>query len=295
MNVIYHADDFGLSVAQSQAILDCSAACGGTGTLNSTSMVVTSPNAAACAKLVAPHVEAGAIKLGLHLNLVEGPSCAPASEVGLLVNDRGMFCRSFANLLAATTAAAPAADLIAQVYVEVRCQLQAFLALFPNARGALRVDSHQHFHMIPVVFDALLDAIKQEGCTLEYMRIPSEPAAPFAATPGLYRQYAPINGVKHSLLNVLWAVNKKKFPQWQERSAVFCGLVLSGRMELVVQHGLLDRFQAYAAERGRALEVLFHPGGMDNAQDCLDPQLKGFVDFYLSPHRGLEAAALRGL
>lgn len=295
MAIIFHADDFGLSVRQSQAILARSSACGGRGALNSTSFIVTSPAFHECAQLIRPFVEQDKIKLGLHLNLVEGAPCAPIDQVPCLVNDRGVFARGFAGLLADSARWKEGSEELNQLRFEIRSQVAAFLGEFPELRTAFRVDSHQHFHLIPAVFDALLLAIKQEGCTLEYLRIPAEPAGPFLASKGMISKYPPINWVKNGLLNALWKSNRKKLPEYKEVSAVFCGLVLSGQMHYVLQGGLMRRFCTLAEQRGMDVEFLFHPGGMSQASECLDPQLEGFVDFYLSEGRRLEGEALQRL
>ena len=303
MQLIFHADDFGINLDQSLLILSCSEGCGGKGPLNSTSMLVGSPHAEECAELVRPFVEAGKIRIGLHLNLVEGPCCAPAGEVADLVDGRGMFKVGFAGLLAKTSGPGSAA-LRAQVARETRAQLERFLELFPAERAHLRVDSHQHFHLIPAVFSALLDAVADLGCELEYLRIPAEPVGPYASQRDKWRSYPPVNGVKNALLNALWARDRAivadKLSQdagafLRERSATFYGLMLSGRMENAANPAMIGAFETEAARRGAGVEVLFHPGGAADAASCLDPELKGFVDFYLSPHRALEREALRNI
>ena len=60
--LIIHADDFGITVEQSKAILELSDACGGHGALSSMSMFANSPAFSECAELVRPFVDAGKIK-----------------------------------------------------------------------------------------------------------------------------------------------------------------------------------------------------------------------------------------
>ena len=303
MKFIFHADDFGINEEQSLLILSCSEGCGGSGPLNSTSMLVGSPAAKECAEMIAPFVKAGRIRIGLHLNLVEGPCCAPAAEIPTLVDDRGMLSLGFAGMLAKThiPGAAPLKRDIAQ---EIGAQLDRFLELFPEERDHLRVDSHQHFHLIPAVFDALLCALEERGCVLEYLRIPAEPVAPYRAIKENRKNYPPINYVKNRLLNALWsqdrAIVRKRLGCdadvfVRERSATFYGLMLSGRMEYAATPAMVAAFEDEAAKRDTATEILFHPGGIDDISQCLDPKLAGFTDFYLSPHRTLERESLRAI
>ena len=94
MDIIVHADDFGLTLDQSKDILACSSACGGEGALNSTSAIVTSAAFAESAEFTKPFVDAGLIRMGLHLNLVEGRALSTPSEIPLLVDAEGRFRQS---------------------------------------------------------------------------------------------------------------------------------------------------------------------------------------------------------
>lgn len=303
MQLIFHADDFGINVEQSYLILSCSEGCGGKGPLNSTSMLVGSPHAEECAELIRPFVDAGAIRIGLHLNLVEGPCCAPAQEIPLLVDTRGMLSIGFAGMLAKTSAPR-SGEIRRQIKREIEAQVARFLELFPAERAHLRVDSHQHFHLIPAVFDALLSTLEEQGCTLEYLRIPAEPMGPYLAAKENRKNYPPVNGVKNALLNALWSKDRAIVGKHtgtgaeeflREKSATFYGLMLSGRMEYAATPAMIDAFEREAESRKTATEVLFHPGGVDDLGQCLDPDLAGFTDFYLSPHRTLERESLRAI
>lgn len=294
MNLIIHADDFGLTIDQSQHILACSSACGGLGALNSTSALVNSPHFPACADMIRPFVDAESLRIGLHLNVVEGPSCAPAAMVPTLTGAGGMFCLSFARLLS-LSGGKDRVNLFQELACEIGAQIDTFLTAFPNQRDHLRIDSHQHFHLIPVVFDALQEALQRRHCTVEYLRIPAEPMKPYTTTSSLYSVMPPINAAKNVLLNSLWKKNRDKLPEYRTVSAVFFGLMLSGRMEYAVNPELLHKFFEEGHRRAMDVEILFHPGGVSSIGECLDPSLQGFVDFYRSPHRQQEAQALARL
>lgn len=289
--IVCHADDFGISPAQSRRILACSSACKGVGALNSVSVLVNSTAFPECAELL--RAEGAGLHVGLHVNVVEGPCCADPASVRLLVDEQGIFCLGFAGLLLKSLLRP--ADMRDQLGVEVGAQLDAFLEAFPEMKDALRVDSHQHFHMIPAVFDALLQAIESRGCTLEHLRVPAEPVLPFLAAPASLLKIPPVNWVKHGVLNFLWRFNRGKVPNWRDISAVFCGINFSGRMLAENVALVLGAFERYAEKRGMKLELLFHPGGVDEESECLNPALDGFVAFYRSPNRAGEARALQSL
>ncbi len=292
MEIIVHADDFGITLDQSKLILARSSQCGGAGALNSTSALVTSPHFGECAAFAKPFVDAGLIKMGLHVNLVEGPALSSPEEAPLLVDANGVLRQSFAKMLLLSLG--PKREVLTQqVRQEVRTQIQAFLEAFPQLRGALRVDSHQHFHLIPAVFDGLAAAIKDEACTLEYVRIPAEPFGPYGAVSQVRKQVTPVNIVKNKLLNWLWKQDEDRYPADWPAPALFFGLALSGCMQHASDEVFLQEVKALAKETGQDVELLFHPGGVGSADECPAPHLKGFCDFYLSPNRQAEAEALR--
>jgi hypothetical protein len=59
--------------------------------------------------------------------------------------------------------------------------------------------------------------------------------------------------------------------------------------------GLLPRFYRIAEKRGCNLEVLSHPCGVSDFHECMAPDKKGFVAFYLSEGRQREADMLKHL
>lgn len=284
---MFHADDFGIDVEQSRTILSCAEG----GALNSTSVMVTSPRFEECARLLDERPEG--VRIGVHLNLVEGPCCADPASVPLLVDGRGMFRRGFADLLARTEA--PGADeLRRQVALEVKSQVERFVCRFPEEAGHLRVDGHQHFQLIPAVFSATLAAVREGGWRLEYLRVPAEPAAPFLQ-PAVLASIRPVNWVKHLVLNWCWGRDRGLLADYEEVSALFCGVLFSGSMSEGRVRAVFPAYARLAEERGMGLEFLFHPGGLDDASRCLDPDLKGFPEFYLSEGRDVERRALMAL
>lgn len=142
--LIVNADDFGLCEGVNAAILDAHAA----GSLSSTTLMVNGHAAAAAAQLALRHPKLG---VGLHFNLTLGrPSADPREIPGLLLPDgtfpsRGVLAR---RLVLGRVHGA-------QLTAELDAQLAAFdrFGLAPS-----HVDSHQHVHAFPQVFDVLARA-----------------------------------------------------------------------------------------------------------------------------------------
>lgn len=303
MTVLFHADDYGITAEQARAILALSSACGGYGVLNSASAFANSPAFEEAAELAAPHVSRGALHMGIHINLVEGRPCADPADVALLTGPRETFCHDFVGLLRLARGA-QRDEARRQIELECRAQIERFLTMFPLLQGSLRVDSHQHTHAIPLVLDAVLGAAHTCGCTLEHLRTPVEPLLPHVALPFARCAVTPANLAKDGILTLLWRSNVGKLPQ-SCATSLFCGVVLSGRMDHVDAR-LVDAFEAYAhkqehrrsSPRTRLLdgnvELLFHPVSVPITH-CLDPENEPFATACAASGRTAEARRLAQL
>jgi predicted glycoside hydrolase/deacetylase ChbG (UPF0249 family) len=292
MDITFHADDFGITVGESRSILECSSLAGGKGLLTSTSVFANSGLFPLCAELLDPHI--GMLKVAVHINLTEGHCCATPSDIPLLVNHEGYFNQSFFQLTRLATGR-DAGAFSQQLRTEIAAQIDVVVTRFPALRNNLRIDGHQHVQLIPAVFDAILDVVREGGYELEYMRIPCEPADPFLNCPSLYPTYRPINWVKHWVLNHYWHTCRQHFPDYRTKSALFCGVLLSGRMDRQRLEKILPHYVRIAHRERMDLEVLFHPCVVNSRSECLDPSADEFVNFYLSPDRLVEAETLRTL
>lgn len=274
-----HADDYGMT-DQSNARIQASWE---HGCVNGISVMVNG---------TAPLLPNGAnVAVALHLNLVEGKPLSPAEKIPLLVRDDGYFRHSFFGLLVLSLSP-ERKEMERQLYMEIDAQFAAFQCLYPNEREVL-VDSHQHTHMIPLVFSTLLRVICDRGLRVSYLRIPAEPISPFLKEPSLYLTYRPVNVVKNIVLNVLWCFSRKKFIESGISTAVFCGILFSGDMDERRLTMVLPHFRRLAEKRGQNLEFLFHPGAIFPGEPFLDPDKTGFCDFYRSPGRQTDAETVR--
>ncbi|MBE7021250.1 MAG: ChbG/HpnK family deacetylase [Ruminococcaceae bacterium] len=263
------ADDYGLCSTVSLNILKCL----NEGVLNKVSAFVNFD------KISSDEFGAGD-NIALHLNLVEGRALSDLKG-SLLTDEKGNFKNTFTGLLKLSLFNSK--RLYEEAYREIRAQLHAFLKIFPKGEGIM-IDSHQHTHMIPVVFKALLQAVSDEKVKVRYLRIPVESFVPYIKEPSLYFTYSPINIIKVALLNFLWLFNKRHFNKNPLPTGLFCGVFLSGRMDERVKK-IIPHYIRLAKKKGDALEILFHPGYTDitgNKENVV------FKSFYLSENRKKE-------
>lgn len=143
------ADDYAQSPAIGAGIRELAAA----GRLSATSVMVQSPHWRAEARLLAPLAER--IDVGLHFNLTHPFAGAPVRALNhwLLASQLRLLSRG-----------------------ELREGLLAQIDAFAAEMGRLPdfIDGHQHVHALPVVRDALLEAIglRWTGAVRPYLRAP---------------------------------------------------------------------------------------------------------------------------
>ncbi|GAB4154353.1 MAG: hopanoid biosynthesis-associated protein HpnK [Sphingomonadales bacterium] len=170
--IIITADDFGLSAEINAAVEQAHRA----GVLAAASLMVAAP---AAADAVARARLLPALRVGLHVVLVQGSPQLPACEVKALVDDRGLFPD---NLFRAgmTWFFSPAARR--QLRREVAAQFAAF-----RATGLImdHVNAHNHMHLHPTVFAAILRELRQQpGTAIRWPREPWRISWRGHATPG---------------------------------------------------------------------------------------------------------------
>lgn len=294
-SIWFHADDFGVTQEQSARILECYK----DGALNSISVL---PNAkalkASLELLDSVDSDASRIRRVLHLNFVEGCPLAGAENVPELVDGTGYFDKSFIRFFQWNYLKCGAARqaLVRQLKLEIAAQLRAVTA--ENDYKITAVDSHQHYHMIPIIFDSLMEVLSDrefEQLGIRQIRIPVDPAAPLMHNTRLRRGVPKINWVKWCILKIYEKRNKNILRGKGIKTPVFFGIFYTCEMTKEVVEALLPEYKAYADRKGSDLELMFHPGNLMAAYELLDGRSKELAEFYMSDNRYYEAECLKFL
>lgn len=286
-----HADDFGESLHASKDILECIRA----GKLNSISVLSNMSCFTECVKCYREEQSSfpAAPKLSIHLNFMEGSCLADPKELPDLVDDKGHFCISWGKLFLYSYL--PGRKRIKkQLKAEMQLQIAAVLEAFPEI-GKLRIDSHQHTHMIPVVADALFEVLEGNGWQAEYIRNAKEPLGPFLKKTSLYRTYRPVNFIKNMILNYCSWFLERRLKKAQMEPMYLWGLVMSGHMDRERVSGLLPDMKKKAERKGRTLEILFHPGQVLQEEISEEFSQPEAIAFHVSEDRHVEKAAVMQL
>jgi len=288
VSIEYHADDYGLFPAQSQRILDCCK----NGRLNGVSIMPNSPCLHQCMEQMRSCGKE--IAVTVHLNLIEGYSICPREAVPDLTDPEGRLQVSFGKFLLRSFL--PGRDKLRQ---QLKEELRAQIMMLKDSMWAempLRLDSHAHYHMIPVVFDALMDVIREDQLAVSYIRIPRE-------FPGLYfrhwkqlTDFSLVNMLKVTVLNLLAARNQYRYRSFLDKceKKLFLGVFLSGRMYLENVAPILPDAYDLAQRRHWNLEILAHPGGVYEPEDIAQLTCKDDTAFLTSDKRKREASLFCG-
>lgn len=289
----FHADDYGVTIEQSQRILDCWQK----GALNSVSVL---PNTLVLKEVLQlldqADPEETQIRRVLHLNFVEGKPLAGAENVPDLVDRTGYFDKGFLQFLQWNylKKGTKRRALIRQIQLEITAQLHAVTK--KNDFKITAVDSHQHYHMRPIVFDSLIKVLSRkefEHLKIRHIRIPVDPVMPLLHKIQMCRGIPPINWVKWCILKIYAKRTKRILNSRGIEAPVFFGIFYTCEMKKEVVEALLPLYKAYADKKGQELELMFHPGNLMDCSELLDKRSKELATFYLSDNRQDEAECLK--
>ena len=278
----FHADDYGLFPTQSHRILDCHR----NGNLNGISIMPNSPHLTECMSDMYQFSEDVAVSV--HLNLFEGNSLCDPRKIPLLTDGEGRLKGSFGKLLLHSFL--PGKDAYRQqLKQELRAQIQAVQRYFPEGTS-LRLDGHAHYHMIPLVFDAMMDVIREDKLEVSYIRIPKEYLSIYLPHIHKLKDVSPINFVKVLILNFLSLRAEKKYGDILKnmQHKLFMGVFLSGRMYYENLIHLLHGAVTLADRLEMDMEILGHPGGVFEEADIAQITSEEDKAFLTSPLRNRE-------
>ena len=278
------ADDYGMTDVTCTRI----EACAKKGKLNKVSVL---PNTEI--EDIGSRIRHMGTSVGIHINLIEGKALSERKKVSILTDENGYFTHSFFGLLLISLSP-KRGKLKEQVYTEIKSQIKRCRTeIIP--KGGICIDSHQHTHMIPCIFKTLLRVLHDEGLKAEYIRISAEPILPYLLTPSLYITYNPINLAKQWLLKFLNIFNRKGLKKSGIKTALFFGVLFSGRMDGSRINKILPKYIRLAERKNRDIEMYFHPGYTKQGERIFDENKKSFHRFYISDNRRLEYDTLMNL
>lgn len=284
----FHADDYALSEHSDNDILDLCRE----GALDSISVI---PNLLVFESAVRKFILQRKsfpknVTVSVHLNVMEGMCLAPKELLPNLVDKDGFFSVSWGKLFIWNYIPILRKKLRHQLSLEIKAQIEQCVGAGICNKKNVRIDSHQHPHMIPVFFDALLDALsslEKDGYSFSYIRNSQDPISFYHG-----RNVFSLNVVKCFILN-FYSLRVRKFLQKKLLAKnILCGVYYSGKMDERTER-VIPIFLRKAKMRNCTAEILFHPGTMSDSELSKEFNKIGFNNFHLSECRKIEADTLR--
>lgn len=302
-----HADDYALTINTSKDMLECMKS----GKLNSISIVPNTSCFDECMDYLYEAIPELPFlpKISVHLDFVEGIVLTDTDNDFIKVNKNGksLISMTWVKLFAASYNPFVYRKIKRQLAREVIYQIEKVNNAvkkcidIANANGIsvsqkdIRIDSHQHSHMIPIVWNALMDAAKEKNYRFEYIRNSKEPITPFISNISLWKTYNAANIVKNLILNFY----SKKVDRFNKKAGnenmYMWGLVMSGNMDKDRVNKLLQDMINKANKDNRVLEILFHPGLMLMEEATDEIAEDAIKHFYATNGRKREYEAVMSL
>lgn len=258
MQIDIHADDYGLTESTSQAILECI----NKNKLNSISVMPNMNGFSHGVMLWETKVKQEARPdISVHLNFMEGHCVSSKEALPHLVDRNGLFCISWEDLVKYNFMPRVRKQVKIELKKEIKAQIQRVADAYGlDLQTSLRVDSHQHTHMIPLVMEAIVESVKEEKWVLSYMRNTREVMTPYLNTISLWDSHELINFIKVLVLNSFAIWDKKWFEICKLPDMILSGVFFSGEMSYNRVKKIFPQLLRIAEKRNCNLEILFHPG-----------------------------------
>lgn len=282
-NIDIHADDYGYSLNTSKDILDCIKS----GNLDSFSIICNMPRFEESMQLLYDAIPSLKFlpTMSIHINLPEG------------IFDNDFFPKTWGQLFLTINNDKNRTIIKEEIIKQIdktqevinKCLEIAKKNSIPCKQKSIRIDSHIHTHLIPVVWDALVLAIEEKKYDVEYIRNPKEPIIPFIKHPN---GYGLVNLLKNRIL-MFYSRKVDDYCDLHDIEKVYMwGLMMSGHMDFDRINSVYVDMANYASSHNRKLVLLFHPGQATRDEHSSAVNEEYFVNANLSNNRRIEKEAV---
>lgn len=233
--------------------------------------------------------------ISVHINLMDGFSLAELSDSFLTseISEGQVMNASWGKMFLKSYLPGKK-ELQKELSMEIAAQITRVKDNLPED-VELRLDSHQHTHMIPVVFDAMLEATDSLGLTdrISFVRVSKEPLWIFLTTKGVRGTFPVINIIKNVLLNMLSGRAERILEKKGIAYGGLWGLIMTGKMDRARVDRILPKLEKYARKGDRYIEILCHPGIVLESEKRAEYGIDDLAAFF-SDNRNVEYDMLMG-
>ncbi len=242
INLIINADDYGYYPCVSKGILEAAKS----GALTATGILANSPDLATQLQWL-NGIEP--LDVGIHLNL----TCRqPLTE--LMTEKLGHWNGQFPNAYVMSGLLITGKVSLTDVRTEWRAQIEAC-----QSQKLRFLNSHEHIHMLPVLFPLVLELAKDYG--IDHVRLTqAEWLAPFGVSAL----------IRNSLMQTMQLINQGHL---KVKRPLFLGLSRSGKLDYDYLTTIFSKLKP-----GQSYELMCHPGHFDPSE-ILDAKLLAYHDW----------------
>lgn len=278
--IIIHADDYAISENVAKSVAEQVEK----GAVQSLSIMPNMAATEAGIERLRPY--ANQVLTSVHLNLVEGKCVSNPKDIPLLADQNGFFKLSWLQIMMKSAGR----EFRRQVRTEFDAQTDRTLKLLSKAGfiGRVRLDSHQHIHMIPGLFAVVCSLTSKYD--IEYIRLTKEPLLPYMKAKELWKTYSVVNLAKNILLNLFALPDKRLLKRLNLDYNYFFGLLITGKMDYERVSRLLPLMP-----KKHDLEVVLHVGRMLESEVTKEYNKKDFIREHISSRRLLEVETVERL
>lgn len=285
MNIIITADDFGLT----RGITDNIFRCIGTTPLTNVSIV---PNGQAFDYAVEKIKDKAPKTVTVHLNTIEFSPIADSKAIPDLLDQNGKLHLGFLKTLIKynLSSSSMKRSLKEQFKTEYRAQIQKTMkALYLKE---IRIDSHQHLHMLPFLFDILIE-LKNEF-PITYIRIPKETFCKVPLTWFFPIPWKIVPLIKHLVLRFFSNRNRTIISKTNVTYPNhFLGVMIPGDLNKEMTNQLVKNL-IKGLNKNDTFELVLHPGRAIQGEESFW-KIKKNKDYYFSQDREKDFLRLKNL
>jgi predicted glycoside hydrolase/deacetylase ChbG (UPF0249 family) len=245
MTVVPHADDLGLHPAVDRAVFRAYEA----GAISGASILVTGPTF----EQAAAEVRRQRLPLSLHLAIVDTAPLSPPTEIPSLVGADGRFPPYFGAIIRQALLGRLRRPELRR---EINRQIEAFADAGLTEATGLVLDGHQHLHLLPAVFDVVLD--RSEEPRLRAFRLPLRSPAERRHTSPRSLAFALVEVLGRRAEHAAAVRGVQAIPCW--------GVLHAGHLTLETAREIMHSLPPTATG-----QLLCHPGDDDRALAVVRP------------------------
>ena len=160
----------------------------------------------------------------------------------------------------------------------------------PYTPQEIRLDAHQHAHMIPIVWKAVKRVITSEGLNISYIRNSHEPLTPFFG----HKRCRSMKGIMKNRILAFCAPPVERYIRSHVGTPSYlCGVMMSGHMDVVRLMEVMPKMLNRCRKKGYGLEINIHPAMMLETEATEEIPMDAARSFYMSTDRHTEALTVR--